>query len=99
MKTLGQGRKEVESYIFKLDGVALLSARCPRDELFTTESWGPLHDKNSVLATVLTLWSPLQASQRASSLFRSQVIMMFIFTAKEDTFIHPSRLSFILFFE
>ena len=94
VKTLGQGRKEIARHIFKLDGVALLSARSTRDELFTTESWGPLHDKNSLLATVLTLWSPLQASQRASSLFRSQVIMMFIFIAKEDTFIHPSRLSF-----
>ena len=50
MKTLGQGRKEIARHIFKLDGVALLSARSTRDELFTTESWGPLHDKNSLLA-------------------------------------------------
>lgn len=60
----------------------LLSTRSARDVVFTAGSLRPLHNKNSVLATVIALWPPLQATQQGRSLFSSRAIMVFILTAK-----------------
>ena len=97
MKTLGQGRKEIARHIFKLDGVALLSARFPRDELFTTESLGPLHDKNSLLATVLILWSHT-AGQPKGKLIVQKPSYHDVYFYSQIRHFHPSFSPFFSFF-